>query len=104
MIADLSDFPNRAIQMAALDALDALRSPATVERVLRHLDDPDPVIQWKTVYVLERVTDPHGQNTGGDYSPTVSDFQQNPEHFTRIWKDWWSNTGRAQYAGVPLAH
>jgi hypothetical protein len=96
-IVGFSELPFSAIQYAALDVLMEMKSPATAEAVVRHLDDPDPEIQFQSLYVLRAIVDKPGERRGLEYSPSKPEFDKDPKYYTGLWKVWWEKEGEAKF-------
>jgi hypothetical protein len=97
-ISAISGLPLTAIQSAALDVLSEMRSPATVEAVVRLLDDPNPEVQYQSLYVLMKILDEPGKKRGPEYSPTPAEFAGNRAYYTGLWKQWWVADGKARFS------
>lgn len=97
VVADLSNLPNLSVQIAALDALAEIKSSATVETVVRHLDDSDPRVQFKAFYALGYIVNKTNERKSEEYSPSESDFDKRPEYYTHLWKRWWAEEGESRY-------
>ena len=96
-IVGFSDLPFFAIQYAALDVLMEMKSPMTAEAVVRHFDDPDPEIQYQSLYVLREIVDKPGQRRGPEYSPSKPEFDKDPKHYTGLWKTLLEKEGETEF-------
>ena len=97
IIAAISNVPIFSIQYVALDVLGQIKSPATAEVVLHHLDDPDPNLQYKSLSVFSKIVD-RGEARGPEYSPSKPDFDKDPAYYTGLWKVWWEKQGKANFS------
>jgi hypothetical protein len=88
----LARTPVRALKYGAIQAIRAIKSPASVPELIRRLDDPDSHIQFSAYMALceivHRKGDP-GEGAGG--------FARDRDVIVAAWKQWWNETGRAQY-------
>jgi hypothetical protein len=83
---------NAAIRLAAMDAIRAVASPASVPELVRHLDDNDPTMQYLAVISLSEIV-----KRPGEVGPAMPTFDQDPLSFRLSWKKWWNEIGWLKY-------
>lgn len=88
----LSDCRYVPIRFGALSAIRNVRSPNSASVLIRHLDDKDGNVRYVAVIALAEIFQKYG-----DYAPGMGLFDKNPDFYTRLWKDWWVQEGRAQF-------
>lgn len=78
---------------AAADALRAIKSPASAQRLVELLDHPNRDIAYTAMATLDELE--HGELSE---TPTTTVFAQAPEKYLSQWKAWWGASGRKKYS------
>ncbi len=82
------------IRLGAMDAIRRLRNPKSVPILISRLDDQNGTVQYLAVITLAEVTG----KLDGDYAPSMFLFDKKPQFYTALWKQWWEEEGKGQYA------
>jgi hypothetical protein len=88
----LARTPARAIKYRALDALRAMKSPASVPALIGLLDDSDSYAEFLAYMTLCEIV-----RRKEDMGEGASGFATNRDAIVASWKQWWSEKGRALY-------
>jgi len=73
-----------SIKLGAMTAIRNIRSVRSVPTLIKRLDDPNKDIQYLAVIALAEIF-----QKNDEYAPNMGLFDQNPGHYTEIWKAWW---------------
>ena len=87
-IEHLSSSKYLSIQLGAMNALRKMKNMASVPSLLDRLDDPNHAVQYIALITLAEIF-----GKFDDYAPSMYLFDQNPEHYTNLWKKWWREQG-----------
>jgi hypothetical protein len=88
----LARTPVRTLKYGAMQAIRAIKSPASVPELVRRLDDPDPNIQFLAYMSLCEIV-----HRKGDPGEGASGFARDRDAIVAAWKQWWGETGRIEY-------
>lgn len=80
----LGDCPANSLRLSAMFATRRLRDTSSVPFLIHKLDDSDRLVQYEAVITLAEIT-----GKSGDFGPGMGPFEQNPEKYVWLWKDWW---------------
>jgi len=80
------------LKRSAMDAIRGMGDPSSVPELVRHLDDPEPVMQHLALMALSEIV-----RRPGETVPLLPTFLQDPARYVAPWKRWWSESGREQY-------
>lgn len=93
-LESLTDSRFRSIRDGALDAIRKIRSPKSVPFLMAKLNDSDSNVQYVAlISTAEIVGKDHD-----DFAPSMFLFDQKPQYYVGLWKQWWATEGRKQYA------
>lgn len=88
----LARTPVRAIKYGAMDAIRAIKSPASVPELMRRLDDADSYTQFLAYITLTEIV-----HRKGDPGEGAGGFARDRDAIVASWKQWWNETGRIRY-------
>jgi hypothetical protein len=75
-----------SVQLGAMDALRKIKSPSSAPVWVQRLDDPNKVVRYQAVITLAETF-----GKGQEFAPSMQLFDQDPERYVALWKDWWSH-------------
>ena len=76
------------LRLGALAGIRNIKNPKSAGVLVKRLDDPDTNVRYLAVITLSEIF-----TLGGEYSPTMYLFDQNPDSYTQRWKSWWIKEG-----------
>jgi len=79
------------VRLHAIDAIRAIKSPASIPELIHHLDDSDPIVQHIAVMALWEIAQPPAE-----MQPAADEFDRNPQKYIQLWKRWWSDEQKKQ--------
>lgn len=88
-LGTLTSSDSLSIKLGAMAALRNIRSVQSAPALVKRLDDPNKDIQYLAVIALAEIF-----QKNNEYAPNMALFDQNPGHYTEIWKTWWKREGQ----------
>ena len=91
-IAQLEELAGSSSKWLAMSAMFRIREIADRSAfpfLIGKLDASDRDVQWEALITLAVVT-----GKGGDFGPFRGQFEEDPEKYVGLWKDWWAAGGR----------
>jgi hypothetical protein len=85
-LESLSSSRFASVQLGAMDALRKIKSPSSAPVLVQRLYDPNRVVRYQAVITLAET---FGKKQ--EFAPSMQLFEQDPERYVTLWKDWWSH-------------
>jgi len=88
-LEELTNSRSRWIAISAMFGIRRIADRSTIPFLVGKLDSNDRDVQYEALVTLAVVT-----GKGGDFGPGKGPFEQNPEKYIRLWKEWWAAGGQ----------
>lgn len=72
------------VRLGAMDAMRGLRDPGSAHTLIQRLNDTNSTVRYLAVISLAEIF-----NMPGDYGPTMNLFDQRPDYYCQLWRQWW---------------
>lgn len=88
VLEELAAHPNEVVREDAVYAIRNLRDARAIPFLVKQLDSENRSIRYDAVIGLSEIT-----QKGGNYGPSMPLFEEEPDRYIRLWKDWWNAAG-----------
>lgn len=75
------------IRTGALYALRGMKDPRSAQTLIQRLDDERSDLQYLALITLNEIF-----NLNEDYGPSMKLFDEDPQKYIALWKEWWQET------------
>lgn len=83
----------RSIKSGAMDAIRRIKSTKSIPYLMSKLSDPDRDAQYVALIAAAEILGKYE----GDFAPSMYLFDQKPEYYLGLWKQWWLEEGSKVY-------
>ncbi len=88
-LEELASSNSKWLAMSAMLRIREIADRSTFPFLIGKLDASDRDVQWEALITLAVVT-----GKGGDFGPFREQFEDDPEKYVGLWKEWWAAGGR----------
>jgi hypothetical protein len=94
LVEELSGSRFFSIQLGAMEAIRKMRNPHSLPTLIKRLDEPNSAVEYISVISLAEIL----SKFDGDYAPSMKLFDERPQYYTNLWKQWWADEGSEIYS------